>query len=229
MVKKLKKRSYQRHNDDLPLPTDDKITKLSQLLIAQSKREYKATKYAHVKDVLTLLGVGTVLSLSLLSPTALLLAKPFLDVKEDREWDEWKQFNPSYLRRTIERMRQEKLVTVAQQDGKEVVELTKNGKRRILKFSLETLSVEKPRTWDRYWRLVLYDVSDKRKFLRDLFRQTLKTLGFYQLQESVWLYPYPCEPYIAFLREYYGVGNEVIYLIATKLEDDTPYRIYFGV
>ncbi len=227
---RIKKRSYRSQQKDLPLPDDAKIAELSRMLMVSHKQEEAKQRYARVKDVLTLLGIGTVLGLSLfVTPGAAILAKPFLDEKREKEWEEWKRFNPSYLKRTLYRMRKEKLVTMTEVDGEEVVVLTKHGKRRILKYSLDDLTIEKPHTWDGRWRMVMYDVSHRRKALRDLFRQTLKGLGFYQLQESVWLYPYPCESQVTFLREYYGVGNEVLYVIATTLEDDAPYKTYFGI
>lgn len=216
--------------DSLPLPSEDKLRTLSELLVRQLAEEKRRRGYASVKQVLALLGAGAVVGLSLfVAPTAVMLAKPFLDAKREKEREEWKQFNPSYLRRTLTRMRKEKLVNIVERDGEQVVELTKNGRRRIIKYSLENLSIDKPKLWDGRWRLVLYDVPHRRKQLRDVFRQTLKSLGFYQLQESVWLFPYPCEQQVSFLREYYGVGNEVLYVVATKLEDDGPYRTYFGL
>jgi len=214
----------------LPLPSDERIAELARLLTDNRKNEGICNRYAKVSRVLSFLGAGAVLSLSLfVAPTAIMLAKPFLDEKRRREQDEWKQFNPRYLRRTIARLREQKLVTIEQRDGQQIVVLTKNGKRRILKYSLDELTIEKPKNWDGRWRLVIYDVPKNKKYLRDVFRGTLKNLGFYPLQESVWLYPYPCEEQVTFLREYYDVGNEVVYVVATKLEDDGPYRTYFGL
>lgn len=219
----------QGENSGLPIPSEEKLGVLADLLLRQMKQEKQSRGYASVKRILALLGVGTVISLSLfVFPTAVMLAKPFVDAKREKEWEQWKQFNPSYLKRTIERLRREKLVKIVERDGEQIVELTKHGRLRIIKYSLENLSIDKQSSWDERWRLVLYDVPHRRRQLRDLFRQTLKTLGFYQLQESVWLYPYPCEQQITFLREYYGVGNEVIYVVASRLEDDAPYRTFFG-
>lgn len=219
-----------RVSDDFPLPSDDKLRTLSKLLVRQEEQVKKKNRYAPVRQVLALLGTGAVIGLSLfVTPTAVILAKPFLDAKQEKEREEWKQFNPSYLKRTIARMRKEKLVNIVYRKGEEIVELTKNGRRRIIKYSMDNLSIDKPNAWDGRWRLVMYDVPHRRKQLRDIFRQTLKNLGFYQLQESVWLFPYPCEEQVSFLREYYGVGNEVLYVVATKLEDDAPYRTYFGL
>lgn len=216
-------------DDSLTIPSEEKLGVLAGLLLQQMKQEKRSRGYASVKRILALLGVGTVISLSLfVSPTAVMLAKPFLDAKRENDREQWKQFNPSYLKRTIARLRREKLVKIVERDGEQIVELTKHGRRRIIKYSLENLSIDRQTSWDEQWRLVLYDVPHQRRQLRDIFRQTLKTLGFYQLQESVWLYPYPCEQQITFLREYYGVGNEVLYIVATKLEDDAPYRTFFG-
>lgn len=214
----------------IPLPTDERIAELANILTKQIQNEKIRNRYATVRRVLTLLGTGAVLSLSLfVAPTAAMLAKPFLDDKRDQEQNAWKQFNLRYLRATINRLRKEKIITIEERDGKQTVILTKHGKRRILKYSLETLSIEKPSHWDGRWRLVVYDVAKRKKYLRDVFRETLKNIGFYQLQESVWLYPYPCEKEVTFLREYYGIGDDVVYVVATKLEDDSPYCTYFGL
>ncbi len=213
----------------LPLPTDEKIAAIARIIEKSVHQEELRRKYAPVKTVLTLLGVGTVLGLSLISPTALILAKPFLDARREGDREAWKRYNPYFLRRTIARLRKQKLIKITEEDGEQVVELTKYGKRRILRYALDELSIEKPKIWDGKWRLVIYDVAERKRILRDIFRQALRSLGFYQLQESVWLFPYPCETQITFLREYFGVGNEVLYVVAIRLEDDAPYKMYFGI
>ncbi len=229
----MKNKSHSRphtRSNVLSLPSDEHIAELALLLMKQVNDENIHNRYATVKRILTFLGAGTVLTLSMfVAPTAIMLAKPFLDQKRARDREAWKKFNPRYLRATIKRLQKEKLVTVEKRDDQQIVTLTNHGKRRILKYSLDTLSIKKPGNWDGQWRLVIYDVPKNKKHLRDVFRETLKTLGFYQLQESVWLFPFPCEKEITFLREYYGVGDEAVYVVATKLEDDSPYRIYFGL
>lgn len=228
-IKRLTPRRVSSELQRMHLPSDERIASLCTVLKTQIEKEKTQEKYAPVKHVLTLVGVGAVLGLSLLSPSAALLAKPFLDEKRRRENEEWKHYNPYYLRRTIERLKKQKYVEIEERNGEQVITLTKNGKKRILKYALDSLVIDKPKHWDSRWRLVLYDVDSKKKHLRDIFRGTLRSLGFYQLQESVWLYPYPCEEQTSFLREYYDVGSEVIYVVATKLEDDSPYRTYFGL
>ena len=49
------------------------------------------------------------------------------------------------------------------------------------------------------------------------------------IQKSVFLYPYPCYNEILFLREYYAIGAEVIFLVVEKIENDASYKEYFGL
>lgn len=220
----------QKLDDQLPVPSEEQIASLSALLEKQTRQADVRRRYAPVKHILTFVGVAGIIGLSLLiSPTAAILAKPFLDEEKKKRYDAWKQYNPSYLRSSIKRLHALKYVEITNKNGEDVVILTDAGKRRILKYALDDLSVEKPKAWDGRWRMIMYDVESRKKRLRDVFRESLQSLGFLMLQESVWLYPYPCEKQVTFLKEYYGVGNEVLYIVATTLEDDSPYREYFGL
>ncbi|MEK7577469.1 MAG: CRISPR-associated endonuclease Cas2 [Patescibacteria group bacterium] len=226
---KLLDRKDKSPDKELSIPSDDRIASLSAILTKNIQQEEVHRRYASIKRILTGIGVVGVIGLAFVAPTAMMLAKPFLDEKKQRERDEWKHYNPSYLRRSIHRLQKQKLVEILYKDEIEIVILTQFGKRRILKYALNELSIEAPKQWDGRWRMIIYDVDEKKKKLRDTFRRALISLGFLKLQESVWVYPYPCEEQITFLREYYGVGSEVIYVVATKLEDDTPYREYFDI
>lgn len=214
---------------DQSIPSDDKIVFLSNQIAFKFQQEEIHRRYAPVKHVLTFIGVAGVIGLSIVSPSAVVLAKPFLDAEKKKDFNLWKQYNPSFLKRSIKRLHKQKYVEIHNKGGKEFVTLTVSGKRKILKYALDDLTIETPKRWDGLWRIVIYDVKEQKKHLRDIFRGTLKSLGFYQLQESVWVYPYQCEKHIAFLREYYNVGNEVLYVEARKMEDDSSYKEYFGL
>lgn len=41
--------------------------------------------------------------------------------------------------------------------------------------------------WDGKWRIVIWDIPEKRRMARDLLRYKLKWLGFKQLQKSIWI------------------------------------------
>ena len=51
----------------------------------------------------------------------------------------------------------------------------------------------KPVHWDGQWRFLTFDIPEKNKGARHVFRAKLKELGFFHFQRSVFLLPYPCE------------------------------------
>lgn len=208
------------------LPSEEKIAFLCKILRQKFTKEEVHKKYAPVRQILTLIGTGAFLTMAIIAPNTTRLGKAFLQNNEDYDW---KKYNPFYVRRAVKRLQKEKLVEITEENGQQVIKLTQKGKRRILKYSLDEVEIKIPKSWDGKWRIVIYDVKTKKHNLRTSFRETLKKLGFLQLQESVFLIPYPCDEEIAFLREYYDVGNEVIYIIAQKLENEAIYRDYFGL
>ncbi len=51
--------------------------------------------------------------------------------------------------------------------------------------------------WDKKWRVVIFDVPQELHRERNRLRMKLKTLGFYMLQKSVFVFPFPCEEELA--------------------------------
>ena len=107
--------------------------------------------------------------------------------------------------------------------------LTPKGKKVLKKLELNDFKTKKPKRWDGKWRVLIFDIPEYRKNLRDKIRLTLRAIGFVRLQDSVWLYPYDCEGLIVFLKADFHVGKDVLYLIVDALEHDTPYRRHFGL
>jgi len=61
----------------------------------------------------------------------------------------------------------------------------------------------------------MFDIPRKYNWTRDVFRQKLKEIGFYQLQESVFILPYPCEKEVILLAEILNIVD-FVYLIKTQ-------------
>lgn len=85
------------------------------------------------------------------------------------------------------------------------------------------------RSWDGKWRVVIFDIAEKRGTLRRHLRETLKRIGFMRLQDSVWTYPHDCEDLIALLKTDYRIGREVLYMIVDKIEADKDLRKHFNL
>ena len=74
-----------------------------------------------------------------------------------------------------------------------IYRLTKQGEEEAFFAYLNTESkVYKPekQKWDKKWRIVFFDVPEKKRCYRDYLRTILKTVGFKEFQKSTWIFPY---------------------------------------
>jgi hypothetical protein len=181
-----------------------------------------------VKDVLLLIGAGSFLAASVLMPGLPLLAKPFLDKKREEERNQWKKYNNWRLKQVLKRLHEQKLVEILETKDGYTVKVTEKGRRRRLKYNLDELMLTNKK-WDKKWRIIVYDVDESKKPLRNVFQKVLRKLEFLQIQKSVYLTPYPCEDEIEYLRQIYGIGPEVVLLTIAGLENEQAYKEYFGL
>src|SRR3989338_8740607 len=70
--------------------------------------------------------------------------------------------------------------------------LTKKGVIWCRRLSIKYFQI-KHKQWDKKWRVVIFDIPREFNRERDVLRGKLKEFGFYMLQESVFIFPYPCE------------------------------------
>jgi DNA-binding transcriptional regulator PaaX len=105
--------------------------------------------------------------------------------------------------------------------------LTPRGEAKLLRLSLEQLSNRKPRRWDKRWRVLIFDIPESSKYLRDKVRDTLRAIGFIRLQHSVWIYPYDCEDLVMLLKADLQVGRDLLYMVVDALENDDELRARF--
>lgn len=139
-----------------------------------------------------------------------------------------KNFNKSQIRNSINYLRHKKLIEyVADKNGKTIVKITKKGKTKLRAFTIDLMSIQKPKTWDRKWRLVMFDIPMRFTKGREALRYHLKELGFCQFQKSAWLFPYPCEDEIIFVADFYGVGKYVEILTVDTILRDEKYIKHF--
>lgn len=133
-------------------------------------------------------------------------------------------------RRLLGQLAKQKYVSITENpDSSTSVIITKDGLVRALTYELDTMKLAIPKRWDKKWRVVIFDIAEEHKKLRDLFRMRLVQLGLFQLQESVYISPYPCFGEVEFLRELYGIAFTVRYLLVQHVEDDGELKRHFGL
>ena len=107
--------------------------------------------------------------------------------------------------------------------------LTDKGRELLLRYRLGELKINKPHRWDGNWRVIVFDISEQKRHVRDLLRRELTGLGLRQLQKSVWVSPYDCEEIVLLLKTGFGMGKEVLYMEVAYLENDRWLRKEFGL
>jgi len=164
-------------------------------------------------------GVG-VLSMAVFTPGALrgvAMLKRFMKNRND----------PHNTYRTFQRLIEKGYISLQRGPKRTLVTLTEKGRTHLL--HLGNLAARRPDRWDGYWRVVIYDIEEKKKYKRHLLQETLRNTGFYRLQDSVWVYPYPCDELVMLLKAEYQLGKEVLYMAVKHLENDGNLRKFFGV
>lgn len=107
--------------------------------------------------------------------------------------------------------------------------LTLKGQRALRQMEVSGFGIVKTKRWDHKWRVLIFDIPEYRKGLRDKIRRTLHAIGFVRLQDSVWVYPHDCEDLVALLKADFKVGKDMLYMIVQELEGDKHLKAHFGV
>ena len=108
-------------------------------------------------------------------------------------------------------------------------ELTPLGQEQLRLWEFSDFKFNRPKRWDRKWRVIIFDIPEKKRRARDQIRHLFNKAGLYRLQDSVWIYPYDCEDIIALLKTDFGVGKDLLYLIVDELESDKYLREHFNL
>lgn len=143
--------------------------------------------------------------------------------------DVWKKYDQRRLKMTLKDMIKRETIALSERDEETTIIVTEKGKRQLLKYNLQKMQLEKPKKWDGKWRVVIFDVKEGKKALRNALRNKMQQLEFYQLQKSVYITPYPCDKEISFIRQYYLVGDEVSYFLAADLENEELLKVKFSL
>lgn len=170
------------------------------------------------KTILRTVAAAGVLSVALLAPNALKMLKPFGANLIGRK----KEIIIASRKRLV-------VQGLLEYAPNKLLKLTEQGKKRLRELELHDYSLKKPKRWDGKWRVLIFDIKEERRPLRNKIRRTLAVIGFIRLQDSVWVYPYDCEDLITLLKADFKVGKDLLYLIVDSIENDQWLKKHFGV
>lgn len=165
------------------------------------------------KEILFMAVAGPILLSSLFLPNAPQILKPL--IKWRKNWD---KIDRRRIQEAIKRLNKKRLINLIEKGDKIYLEITERGNKLLKNFDYDELKLPNPKTWDKKWRLVTFDIPDKKKRERNVFSEKLKDLGFYPLQESVFIYPYDCRDEIDFICEFLSINHYVNYCVVESLD-----------
>lgn len=185
--------------------------------MAAKKHRFKLSENERlfIKDVgrffFSLMIAGTVLSIVAIAPNALVMTKLF--IKKYPEHGHRKK----EIEKTFGKMFKNKLIKTVLRDGKECVEVTDKGKKELIEFDIDTISIKRQK-WDGKFRIVIFDIPETKKIARGVLRDKLKEIGFVKIQKSVWASPYECEKEIIYISSIFNIEKFTNYIVAEKAD-----------
>ena len=134
------------------------------------------------------------------------------------------------ISQALTRLSEKGLLTRIKTEKGNTISLTQKGEHlaRLL-AQKNALHIRKPKRWDGKWRIVIFDLWERRRGARDHLRTMLQKNGFVKIQNSVWVYPYDCEELFVFLRTEFHLGKGMLYIVADEIEYDQKLQQHFGV
>jgi DNA-binding PadR family transcriptional regulator len=176
------------------------------------KYYFRKPKSEIVKDILYWLAVSGAVCIAATSP--------YFGINLMRGVKKWLKYRKTYAKKritdTFKRLERQGCIEIERRGHQIYIRLTEKGKKMAGWLQIDALKINRPKKWDKKWRIVIFDISQLKKFYREAFRGKLKELGFYPLQKSVWIFPFDCRDEIELLREFFGLSQKEMRLIVAQ-------------
>lgn len=89
---------------------------------------------------------------------------------------------------TLGRLEAKGWVKITKQKGGNLYEITLSGAEQVT-GNLAEIKQRQLEKWDGEWQIVAFNIPEKERFKRDLFRQHLDRLGYGRVENSLWIAP----------------------------------------
>ncbi len=200
----------------------------------EKKREVDITKTGKYKKgeiskiILAALGIGVVLGGSaLISPHFPIFIGSLLKLIEEVKGIKLSKVK---IKRTLKILEKKQIIDLERKGNEIYVKVRDNWNIDIVKYSIkELLELKRKKDWPGKWFLVIFDVPEEQRNKREYLRKLLKEIGFYQYQQSVYVFPYECEKEINLIKKIIEGGRYLSYIIAEKIEYEDKLKTYFNI
>ena len=128
------------------------------------------------------------------------------------------------------RLSRKGLVAFVIKDGRKFARLTPAGSQRLkLEQEKAALLLQRKKRWDKRWRVIIFDIPERRRGVRSRLRAIMQECGFVRLQDSVWVYPHDCEDLTVLMKAELKTGSSILYMVVEKIENDAWLKKHFSI
>ncbi|TSC76093.1 MAG: phenylacetic acid degradation operon negative regulatory protein [Parcubacteria group bacterium Gr01-1014_33] len=143
---------------------------------------------------------------------------------------EWREIERDALYRAIKSLYKSRLIREKHNpDGTITITLSENGRKRALRYNLDTMKIKEAEVWDGKWRIFAFDIPEKKKSLRNSIRFHFRQIGLKEFQKSIFVHPYPCNDEVDFLLEFYQARSYVRNILAQHIDNELHLKKKFGL
>ncbi|HEY4517206.1 MAG TPA: CRISPR-associated endonuclease Cas2 [Candidatus Paceibacterota bacterium] len=171
------------------------------------------------RTILTTVALSGIIAVALITPNTLQLLGKI------------PKFKRQFMYRSnniITQLARDGYVIFEEHKGKKYARISEAGKSALwVRGNMLLEQSMRPKRWDKHWRVVIFDIPEKKRAMRNALRTMMQRFGFYRLQDSVWVYPHDCEDVIALVKTELRTGASVLYMIVEKLENDQRLKQEF--
>jgi len=181
----------------------------------------KADKKTRIKTIILLM-VGAGILAYVGSPALAIFSVFKAKIKNDT-------YNKKQIFNSIGFLKRRGLVRQNLKKGKLEMVLTPKGYKDISYINIDLIQINRPKGWDKKWRVVMFDIPVRFNKGREGIRWKLKEFGFFQLQKSVWVYPFDCVKEIAEIANFWGVSKYIEIMLVENISNEQKLRVHFNL
>ncbi|PIP30439.1 CRISPR-associated endonuclease Cas2 [bacterium (Candidatus Howlettbacteria) CG_4_9_14_3_um_filter_37_10] len=109
--------------------------------------------------------------------------------------------------------------------NQKILQLTPKGQIKISKHMRDN----RLKTWDKKWRILMFDIPEKNRAKRNILRQKLRELGFRQYQLSAWICPFDYTKELEYLINELNLEQYIKYFIGDSIKGEDELKEKFSL
>lgn len=178
-----------------------------------------------IKTIFLAAGMGVAIGAVMVVPPLAITFKALMEAIESRG----RRIEPWKIKRALYNLEKRKLISLREVNGELLATFNEGGKKLLLKYKFDELEIGKSKEWDGKWRIVVFDIPEKKKLARNVLREKLRRLGFYQLQKSVFVHPFECQREIELVARAYEVEPYLYFVRAEYIDNQAKIQQKFNL